>query len=492
MTTHTTKTIFSTVFKRRAGVALIAATTLLIAACSKSGYKADSNNGYTEAPQASAKKAPNIVFLLADDHRWDLIGKYHPIIQTPNLDALANKGTFFKKAFVTTPICATSRASILTSTTERTHQHTFGRAPVPLALAQNSYPQKLKEAGYQSAFIGKFGLLIEGETDDRFDYFASLNQTQFNQYNGKDIPQTYYMANLANDFIEKSHKTNADKPWTVSVSFWDPHAHDVDEVDQFHYPAEFESLYQDTVIPPAKLSSDADFDALPPFFKDSMARLRWHFRFGNEDIYQKMVKRHFRAIAGVDKAVGMITQKLEALGIADNTIIIYTGDNGFNLNERQLAGKWFGWEEHLRVPLIVYDPRNAASHGQERDQMVLNIDLAPTMLDLAGLPQPSTYQGQSVAPLLSNKHQKLREDFFFEHTFEPNKAPIPPMVGVRTEQWKYVRFVKENNFEQLYNLKSDPEELTNLAKTKQHQKVLADLRKRTDDYVTQYQALQVK
>lgn len=439
----------------------------------------------TTSETMSRSKPPNILFILSDDHRWDLIGKYHPIINTPNLDELANKGSAFKNAFVTTPICATSRVSILSGLTERTHDFTFGRPKAGAVESANMYPNILKQGGYQTAFIGKYEIGISGDNNQRFDFFKPMLHEKTSVYKGQELPQSYYIAELAKEFIDQSQQS--DKPWVMAVNFWDPHAHDNDEIDQYHYPQEFESMYEDITIPPAKLSDDETFEALPEFLKRSIGRIRWQFRYSTPDMYQKMVKRYYRAISAMDKGVGMIYDKLEQEGLADNTVVIYMSDNGYNVNERQLAGKWFGWEEDLRIPLIIYDPRNSASHGKEIDKIALNIDITSTIVDLAGLEAPTTYQGSSLLPLLNgNKNIEWRDEFFFEHMYQPKRVFIPPTVGIRTERWKYVDFYK-NDFEQLYDLQNDPEETTNLIGNPQYQKVVSKLSERVDYYIEKYE-----
>ena len=227
-------------------------------------------NSFVAKEEAPAVK-PNVLFILADDHRWDMLGKYHPIVKTPNLDTLADKGTVFKNAFVTTPICATSRVSILTGLTERTHDFTFGRPKTGPEEVANMYPAVLKRDGYRSAFVGKYEIKMSGDNTDRFDYFKPLLQAQTQTYKGKELPQTYYIAQLANDFIEQAAKSN--QPWTMSVNFWNPHAFDFDKEEQFHYPTEFDDWYEDTHIPAAQKSDKQSFASLPDFLKESMARV---------------------------------------------------------------------------------------------------------------------------------------------------------------------------------------------------------------------------
>lgn len=440
----------------------------------------------SDSTQTANEERPNILFILADDHRWDMLGKYHPIVKTPNLDTLADNGTIFKNAFVTTPICATSRVSILTGLTERTHDYTFQQPTTGVLESSNMYPNLMRQDGYETAFIGKYEMRIAGDNAERFDYFKPLLQARTEIYEGQNLPQTYYIAELANDFIEQSAQN--DKPWTMSVNFWNPHAHDFDTQDQFHYPEEFEDMYEDIVIPAARLSDDEVFDALPEFLKNSVARDRWRFRFATPQMYQKMVKRYYRAISSVDKAVGMIYDKLKAVGQADNTVIIYMGDNGFTLNERQLAGKWFGWDEALRVPLIIYDPREKSTAGNEVNEIALNIDIPSTILGLAGTEIPVNYQGENLLPLLYQiPDTEWRAEFFFEHMYQPSRVYIPPTVGVRTKKWKYVDFYK-NDYEQLYDLANDPGEEFNLINEPEYRDIARKLSVKVDDYISLFES----
>lgn len=438
-----------------------------------------------EDVKKTTNERPNILFILADDHRWDLLGKNHPIIKTPNLDALANQGVSFSNSFVTTPICASSRVSILTGLTERTHDFTFSRPATGVIESDNIYPKKLKDSGYTSGFVGKYEIKLSGDDSDRFDYFEPLLHSKTNTYKGSEIPQTHYITQRAKDFIVNMHDTS--KPWVLNVNFWNPHALDSDKENQYHYPAKFENLYSDITIPPAKLSDDGTFAALPEFLKNSIGRMRWEYRYANDAMYQKMIKRHYRAISAVDEGVGQIISQLEKLGMLKNTIVIYTGDNGYSLNERQLAGKWFGWEEDLRVPLIIHDPRNSEHTGVSIDETVLNIDIAPTILDYADVAIPKTYQGNSLVGLVEGeKIPSWRDEFFFEHMYQPKRVSIPPMVGVRTDNWKFVDFYK-NNYFQLYNLIEDPQEKFNLASLPEYKSKVEYFRKRTGEYIKMYE-----
>ena len=220
---------------------------------------------------------------------------------------------------------------------------------------------------------------------------------------------------------------------------------------------------------------------MPEFLKTSEARERWKKRFATPEMYQESVKGYYRLIAGIDDSVKQIRDELKKLKLDDNTVIIFMGDNGFFLGEHGLAGKWFAHEESIRVPLIIYDPRiESTNEGKSCEGIALNIDIAPTILDLAGEKVPEKMQGRSLLPLLKNQNKNWRKDFFYEHLFD--HTTIPKSVGVRTENWKYIRYPDEKPvFEELYDLKKDPFEEKNLSTNKTFQSVLKKLRRRCDE-----------
>ena len=195
---------------------------------------------------------------------------------------------------------------------------------------------------------------------------------------------------------------------------------------------------------------------------------------------QGILRDYYRLITGVDREVGRITAELERRGLSQNTVVIFTSDNGYALADRGLADKWFMWEEDIRVPLIIVDPRlPPTAQGRTADAMTLNVDLAPTLLDLAGIPVPVAMQGRSLMPLLGGAPppRDWRTDFFYEHHSVANR--IPQSEGVRTERWKYIRWVAVTPVvEELYDLAADPLEEHNLVHEAAHQQTLAGLRAR--------------
>ncbi|WP_435357997.1 family 78 glycoside hydrolase catalytic domain [Emticicia sp. SJ17W-69] len=435
-----------------------------------------------------AQSKPNIIFILTDDHRADALGyagnKY---AYTPEMDKLAKTGTYFKKAIVTTPICAASRASILSSMQERTHKYTFQTGDIREEYMQNSYPKVLKNAGYYTGFYGKFGVKYEHLNqlfDQHEDYDRNGKYTDRRGYFfkklGKDtVHLTRYTGQKAIDFIKNAP---TDKPFCLSLSFSAPHAHD-NAPDQYFFDEQTAHLLENTTIDPPLLGDDKYFNAQPEGVKVGFSRLRWTWRFDNPEKYQRMVKGYYRMIAGIDLEIAKIRTELQKKGLDKNTVIILMGDNGYFLGERQLADKWLMYDNSIRVPLIVYDPR-VKTH-RDIDEMALNIDVAATIADLAGVKQPKSWHGKSFYPLVKGTAKSMQRDtILIEHLWEFEQ--IPPSEGVRTQNWKYFRYVNDKSAEELYDLKTDPQEINNLAKNEKFNVILAELRSKTNQLSQKY------
>ncbi|MGF1636921.1 MAG: sulfatase, partial [Cyclobacteriaceae bacterium] len=425
---------------------------------------------------------PNIIFILTDDQRWDALSYAgNELVHTPEMDKLAQSGIYFKNAFVTTPICAGSRASILTGLHERTHAYNFQTGPLKEAFMQMSYPRIMKDAGYHTGFFGKLGVNY-GDAASFFDEFDNYDRNNnykdkrgyFYKTLGNDtVHLTQYTGQQALDYIDKS---NPNQPFCLSLSFSAPHAHDPAE-DQFFWQSETDHLLQDIEIPKAPYSDDKYFNSLPESVKAGFNRLRWTWRFDTPEKYQHSVKGYYRMISGIDLEIAKIRQHLKKKGLDQNTIIILMGDNGYFLGERQLAGKWLMYENSIKVPLIIYDPR--VELHQEVDAMALNIDIPSTMLDYAGIDIPEGWQGRSLMPLAKGTTSTLHRDtILIEHLWEFEN--IPPSEGVRTQEWKYFRYINDKSQEELYNIKNDPNERVNLAVSKKHRSVLAKMRQKCD------------
>ena len=439
-----------------------------------------------QAQPVAQEERPNLLFIITDDQRFDMMGTVNPVLHTPNMDRLATNGVRFENAFVTTPICAASRASLLTGLVERTHRYTFGTPPLSVQFVDQSYPLHLRVAGYHTGFIGKFGVSTErGATKKMFDVFTPLSPAPY--LKKQEDGSTRHLTNITADKAIEYLRSNDSLPFALTLSFNAPHADDGDE-RQFIWPAAMDSLYSDLVIPDPPLSHASFFDALPEFLRDaSLNRIRWHWRFDTPEKLQRMTRGHYRMISGVDAAIGRVLDELSSLELAESTVVILMGDNGYFLGERGYAGKWLPYDLSIRVPLIVFDPRAPIdSRGTVPSQLALNIDIAPTLLDLAGVEIPVSMQGRSLAPILRGESPTdWRTDFFVEHLFDhPN---IPKHEGVRGKRFKYARyFEQEPVYEELYDLLADPMEIRNLAGNPDYLKILIELRKRTDELQAKY------
>jgi arylsulfatase A-like enzyme len=429
---------------------------------------------------STPKRPPNIIFLLTDDQRWDTMGcAGNPIIQTPNMDAMANDGVRFTNAFVTTSICASSRASIFSGQwTSRHSIKDFATPFSPDALAQ-TYPMQLRSAGYRIGFIGKYGVGTQKDLPvNEYDYWKGFPGQGTYEHKDKDGNYKHLTQIMGEQAIEFLQGCSKDQPFCLSISFKAPHVQDSDP-RQFIYDRAYKDLYEDDVIPVPEKADPHYFEALPEFLRTSEARRRWEIRFSTPEKFQESVKSYYRLIFGVDVVIGKIREQLKQLGFDDNTVLMLIGDNGFYLGEYGLAGKWFPHEESIRVPLVVYDPRvDKKLRGRILNQVALNVDIAPTILELASIKPLEQMQGRSLVPLLKGKKPKWRTEFFYEHPFE--HKTIAKSVALRTPDYMYARYT-DYNYEELYDLKLDPDETVNLAKDEKYNKILEFLRKRCNE-----------
>jgi len=422
--------------------------------------------------QNDNKSKPNIIFLLTDDQRHDAMGiAGNPNIITPHLDQLAKGGIRFKNAYVTTSICSVSRASILSGQYMSRHKiDDFAKNFDPEALAL-TYPILLKNNGYKIGFVGKYGV-GNNPPENEFDYWmcnrAGQPPYEYTRSDGSIIHHTDSVANGINQFL-RQFGNNA-SPFCLSVSFKAPHELDGNPPT---YPVQerFKNLYTDITVPQPETADPAVWNSFPDFFRtdQNIGRERWKPLLSTPELHQSTVKDYYRLVTGVDEVVGKLRRQLDSLGIADNTVIIFMSDNGFALGEHGLEGKWFGFEESIRIPLIINDPRTKKRKTDRR--IALNIDIAPTILHLAGLPVSEKMQGTN---LLAKKPEK-RKSFFYEHTFLGSPR-LPKIEGVVKKDIKYMLFT-EHNYEQLYNLKKDPLEKQNLAADPSYPDKLEQLRK---------------
>ncbi|MDA1164866.1 MAG: sulfatase [Planctomycetota bacterium] len=428
---------------------------------------------------AFAAERPNVIFFLSDDQRADFLGcAGHPILKTPNIDALATRGTRFQNAFVTTSICAASRATLFTGLWERSHKYTFGTPAIDAAKIDASYPAMLKRAGFRTGFVGKFGVSAgPGGTDRMFDSFVPLNR---NPYFKKQSDGTLrHLTDITGDkAIEFLDSCKADQPFCLSVSFNAAHAEDSDKKNHYPWPPSENGLYDDVTIPEPLVRTDF-WKELPDFFQNGMHRERWFWRWDTSEKYQHNVKAYYRMITGLDRNIGRVLTALSQKGLAENTVVVFMGDNGYYKGSRGFAGKWSHYEESLRVPLVICDPRTVeASRGRVESRVALNVDVPATILSVA-LGQPdASYQGRNLQPLVNDQSvENWRTDFFCEHLMD--NASIPKYEGVRGERYVYARYFQNMpGGEFLHDLQTDPQQLKNFVNDPAYAETLTRMRAR--------------
>jgi len=437
------------------------------------------------AAAATPGARPNIIFFLTDDQRWDTLGVTgNSVVKTPRIDSMGQRGVVFQRAYVTTSICPISRASILTGQYARRHGIVDFSRPIGDGLFAQTYPALLKAAGYFTGFVGKYGV-GPAYPNDKFDFIRAFNgQGHYEIKNAGGEVRHMTEAN-GDDALEFLKQREPGKPFCLSVSFKAPHAED-DDPRQFIFDRRDKDLYSGVEIPLPPGFDGNGFDSFPEFFKrDNESRRRWALRFSTPDLFQTMVKAYYRLITGIDREVGRVLAEVELQEELHNTIVVLTSDNGFYLGEHGLADKWFGHDPSIRVPLVITDFRRPAEAMRRIDALALNIDVAPTILSLAGVPAPARMQGRDLSPWLTGvPAPSWRQDFLYENLFE--HPGIPKSEGVAGGRYKYMRYWRgQDQYEELFDLATDPLELHNLTMSPQSQDLADALRARTRQLVAE-------
>jgi N-acetylglucosamine-6-sulfatase len=419
---------------------------------------------------------PNIIFILLDDQAWNAWGrdgKYN-FLNTPNINQLADEGMNFKNAFVTTSLCSPSRACYMTGS----YVHTNG-------VYVNSYadpdpqvpflPKILQDAGYETAFLGKWHMKPGAEPRKGFDYWLSFDgQGQYTDpplnENGRDFIQKGYITNILTDYAERWIQKPRDKPFCLFI--WHKAVHapfTPDPKDSTAFSdariSEYENWYDDMADKPQWLRRGWLYGVQNKNWLDSKGKpvpdkIDPHPWNPQEPKWMN----YLRAMLAVDRSVGEVRKCLEENQLLDNTIIVYGSDNGFFLGAHQRGDKRLMYEESLRVPLIVRYPK-LIKPGSVNNEMVLNIDVAPTLIELAGAKIPDKMQGTSFVPLLVNKKTDWRKSFMYEYFQEAYAPGLVTVVGVRTKRYKYIESLhRVNDINELYDLEKDPGEMDNIGK----------------------------
>lgn len=432
-----------------------------------------------QAVLSSAAERPNFLFIYTDDQRWDALGVVQkeqgdtarfPWFQTPNLDRLASEGVRFRSAFVVSSLCAPSRAAFLTG--RYNHHNGVVNNHTPFPVDAVTWPSLLRAAGYKTGYVGKWHM--DGQSGKRpgFDYSASfVGQGRYVdcpfEIDGKGTPTKGWVDDVSTDFAIEFLKGNREESFALIVGFKSAHG-------PFDPPQRLAEKYAGAV---AKKVPNYDLPAIYKGKFDGGRPARGKGKKAGKnaggakqgkapaaiviDGPNKM-RGYFGCLSAVDENVGRLLDTLDELKLAENTVVVFSSDNGFYLGEHALGDKRSAYDESLRIPLLVRCPQLAAAKGKLIDELALNIDLAPTFLDLAGVQIPSEMQGASWRPLLEGMPTTWRQSYFYEYFYERNFA-IPTTLAVRTADAKLIKYPGHDGWTELFDLQADPYETKNLA-----------------------------
>ncbi len=440
----------------------------------------------------AAETKPNVIFVLVDDQRNTSLGcAGHPQIKTPVIDNLARQGVRFANAFVQTPICMASRANLFTGlTTTSNGYHANPSTPVRNEDLRTSFPTLLRNAGYRTGFYGKQHVNWEKEVDGMEAMFDEHEVLHRNPYlkTMRDGSLRHVDEIIGDKSVAFVGSQSAEKPFFLYMSFNISHAEDSDKRPGFHYqwPSAEDGLFED--IDPIRPSLDDPkyYLATPKFLRKTINRSRYFWGYDTPEKFRVNMRALYRMLAGMDRIVGRVMTTLKEEGLDENTIVIYSADNGYYMGDRGFQGKWSHYDQALHVPLIIYDPRAKSDlRGRVLDETVISLDIPATILDLAGVTVPNKYQGSSLTPFLDGQTpQNWRTEFFCEH-HSGRHGQIAHWFGVRDNRYTYANYY-DDDAELLYDRIADPTELVNLADNPEYKAILQSLRERSTDYKTQY------
>ena len=440
----------------------------------------------------------NIIFIIADDHRYDAMGfmKKIPWLETPGLDRMAAEGMHVKNAFVTTALCSPSRASVLTGMYAHSHTVVDNAAPEPDDIVY--FPQLLQKAGYQTAFFGKWHMGDEGDQPRKgFHHWEGL-RGQGEYYNpslninGKRtrFTDSTYIADLITDHaLDWMKNRKKGQPFFVYLSHKGVHA-------SFEPARRHRGKYKDKPVPlpPSyHLTATDKYKAhgIPEWVKQQ--RHSWHgvdHMYHGQIDFETFYRNYLETLLSVDESVSRVLDYLKANGLDQNTLVMYMGDNGFSFGEHGLIDKRHAYEESMRVPMVVRCPSLIKS-GVATEALVQNIDVAPTLLAYAGVTAPDHMQGKSFLNVLAGKSPQHRDKIFYEYYWEYHYPQTPTMFAVRSGKYKYIHYYGLWTQNELYDLEKDPGEMQNLIEDEQYREMTKNFSAEIFDWLQRTNGMQI-
>ncbi|MDX1406667.1 MAG: sulfatase [Saprospiraceae bacterium] len=460
-------------------IALLLPVIFLFAGCTSD--KPVSATSGDQVPQ-------NVIFILSDDHRYDFMGFTGkvPFLETPNMDRMAREGVHLRNAFVTTALCSPSRASILTG--QFTHRHGVVDNQSLVPQGTRFFPEFMQEQGYETGFIGKWHM---GEHNNNprpgFDYWASFRgqghywNSVFNVNGVEEQPQdstyvTHAITRYALDFLEQRDTV---KPFFLYLSHKGVHAEFIPAPEHDGRYANAAPEYPPSMYPPGHekatvTDEEYNYADVPQWVKEQ--RNSWHgvdYMYHGQIQFDDFYRRYCETLLAVDESIGQVIQYLEENGLAENTTVIYMGDNGFSFGEHGLIDKRQAYEESMRVPMLAWGGQ--ISHDVV-EQNVQNIDIGPTVMDIAGLEPSEQFDGTSFLPLLQAQDVAWRDTIFYEYFWERPFPQTPTVHAIRTDRYKFIRYHGIWDINELYDIQSDPWEMRNLIRDTMYSSQARELR----------------
>lgn len=471
---------------------------------------------------------PNIIYIMADDLTTQAIsaygGIYKDIAPTPNIDRIAKEGMLFQDVLCTNAICGPSRAAILTGNYSNKNGYYKNESGGKFDASQWTFPQEFQKNGYATSLFGKWHLGTEPKGFDTFKYHNSAGQQGhywdpvFNE-NGKDVKEKGYSTNLTTNFALEwlQEERSAGEPFMMVLQYkaphrpWEPdHKYETlwDDIEM-PYPDTFNDDYQgreltagDTEMTMQHLSR-RDMKLPTPEGLKGKDKIAWDFygakngeivqpegmsdEEGKKWRYQRYIKDYLACVKSVDDNIGRVLDYLDKNGLTDNTVIVLTSDQGFYLGDHGFFDKRFIYEESLRMPFMVKYPK-LITPGSNNDDIVTNIDFAPTLLDLAGIKTDAQMQGKSFTTLLKGETPQEWQQAMYYHYYEwPYWHHVQPHYGIRTQKYTLAHFYYNIDVWELYDLEKDPNELNNLIDDPQYANVVTELKKELKDLMIKYE-----
>jgi arylsulfatase A-like enzyme len=448
-------------------------------------------------PDLSDRK--NVVFILSDDHRYDFMGFMGkvPFLETPNMDRMATEGVHVQNAFVSTSLCSPSRASILSGQYAHNHKVVDNQSLIPEGTV--FFPEYLqKEAGYQTGFIGKWHM-GEHHSGQRpgFDFWASfkgqgvyynptINFNGTDEVHGDSAYVTDVLTNYAIDFISNRDK---EKPFFLYLSHKGVHA-DFQPAKRHLGKYEEEPVaYPPTMFPPGHERSTVsvdqyNYDDLPNWAKAQ--RNSWHgvdYMYHGQINFEDFYRRYCETLLSVDESIGTVLDYLESEDLLENTVVIYMGDNGFSFGEHGLIDKRQAYEESMRVPMLAMG--GGIPVASRVSEVVQNVDVGPTVMDLAGLGVKAHMDGSSFKKLLYQESIPWRDTVYYEYFWERPFPQTPTVHAVRTSKYKFIRYHGVWDINELYDIENDPNEMNNLIRNDDYREVAEELRSALFDWLSE-------